>query len=256
MGKGNLMAKKPARTWHMVVSLGIPLTIVGVSAMAISYVTLIDVARVNGLPLPELFPILIDVGTVTCMIAAAQFRLRGIGGRWLAYVTFILLSVVSIIANASHAWRAADMMITTPWAAALLAATPPTALLAITHLVMTLIPDEKERTRLQAQRDREAAPQSGKAPKADAVAATPINQSGAESGTLRLVKSPAMSVDQGAVREQIRAHYQATSERPTGAKVGEWLGGKSAKTGQRFLTKLEESGEFDELPAPSAVNGA
>lgn len=146
--------KHPSRTWSLVLTLGIPLAIVGASAMAISYATLIDVARVNGPPLPELFPVLVDVGTVATMVAAAQFRHRGVNGRWLAYATFIALSAVSIVANSTHAWRAADMTVTTPWAAALLAATPPAALLAITHLVMLLVPDQKERAKLHTARER------------------------------------------------------------------------------------------------------
>lgn len=251
------MSKKPARTWHMVVSLGIPLTIVGIAAMAISYATLIDVARVNGLPIPELFPILIDVGTVACMIAAAQFRLRGIDGRWLAYITFILLSVVSIIANASHAWRAADMTVTTPWAAGLLAATPPAALLAITHLVMMLIPDEKERAKLQTQREREAQPvreAKHSPPPAPQPTGTPATQEQEAITQLRLVNPNPVSVDQVEVRERVLEQYQATGEKPTGAMVGKWLGDKSAKTGQRFLTRLEQAGDFDAVQASQVVN--
>lgn len=255
------MKNKPTRNWQLVLTLGVPLTIVGVSAMAISYATLIDVARVNGLPLPELFPILIDVGTVATMIAAAQFRLRGIDGRWLAYVTFIALSAVSIVANASHAWRAADMSVTTPWAAAVLAATPPAALLAITHLVMMLIPDEKERAKLQAARDKQAEAEqrqrmivqpaaapattpASTAPIATASIATASTQATPSQAPLRLVETtkPA-AVDQSEVRERILVHIAEHGEKPTGAQVGEWLG-KSYKTGQRFLQKLEDAGDL------------
>ncbi len=259
------MKNKPTRNWHLVLTLGIPLTIVGASAMAISYATLIDVARVNGLPLPELFPVLIDVGTVATMIAAAQFRLRGIDGRWLAYVAFIALSAVSIVANASHAWRAADMTVTTPWAAAVLAATPPAALLAITHLVMMLIPDKKERAKLQAVREKQAeaearhrqstqqpasVPASPVAPAA-VVAAVP-----ASATPLRLVEQykPA-AADQAEVRNKVLAHIAEHGEKPTGAIVGDWLG-KSYKTGQRFLQKLEESGELNAAGAPTSISGA
>ncbi|GAA1573088.1 hypothetical protein [Leucobacter aridicollis] len=259
------MKNKPTRNWHLVLTLGIPLTIVGASAMAISYATLIDVARVNGLPLPELFPVLIDVGTVATMIAAAQFRLRGIDGRWLAYVAFIALSAVSIVANASHAWRAADMTVTTPWAAAILAATPPAALLAITHLVMMLIPDEKERAKLQAVREKQAEAearhrQSIQQP-ASVPAAAPVTPAAAVAAVsapaapLRLVEQdkPA-AADQAEVREKVLAHIAEHGERPTGAIVGDWLG-KSYKTGQRFLQKLEESGELNAAPVSAGVSG-
>lgn len=262
------MAKKPNRTWGFLLSLGIPLAIVGVSAMAISYVTLIDVARVNGLPLPELFPILIDVGTVAAMIAAAQFRMRGLPGKWLAYMTFIALSIVSIVANGSHAWTAADMTRTTPWAAAILAATPPAALLAITHLVMLLIPDEKERARLQAARERaEALANSSEAPVVvvprAAIPSTPASvktknqmipvpaatEVVANAGATPVAPGPAP--DKAEVWGQVLAYIEVEGKRPTGAIVGEWLG-KSAKTGQRFLGQMEEAGAFglDTAPVP------
>lgn len=256
--------KKPSRNWHLVLTLGIPLTIVGASAMAISYATLIDVARVNGLPLPELFPVLIDVGTVATMIAAAQFRLRGIDGRWLAYVAFIALSAVSIVANASHAWRAADMTVTTPWAAAILAATPPAALLAITHLVMMLIPDEKERAKLQAAREKQSeaeARQRQSSQQAAPVATTPVAPAAAVAAapapatSLRLVdQDKPAAADQAEVREKVLAHIAEHGEKPTGAIVGDWLG-KSYKTGQRFLQKLEESGELNAATVPASVSG-
>lgn len=245
--------KQPSRTWSLVLSLGIPLAIVGISAMAISYATLIDVARVNGLPLPELFPVLVDVGTVATMIAAAQFRLRGVNGRWLAYATFIALSAVSIVANSTHAWRAADMTVTTPWAAALLAATPPAALLAITHLVMMLVPDEKERAKIQREREKErvlvepARERRAELPHAQ-VTPSLTTPTVVQREPLRLVNEddskPAIRVADSEVTDRVLAHMEANGERPTGAVVGEWLGGKSAKTGQRFLSKLEAAGQL------------
>ncbi|SDQ32571.1 hypothetical protein [Leucobacter chromiiresistens] len=263
------MVKKPSRSWAMVTSLGIPLAIVGASAMAISYATLIDVARVNGLPLPELFPVLVDVGTVATMIAAAQFRLRGVSGRWLAYTTFVLLSGVSIVANATHAWRAADLSLTSPWAAAILASTPPAALLAITHLVMMLIPDEKERAKLQAIRDRgepspqrrvqekpvaaetRSASQAAHAPASPAVPARDSEESAAPDrsagASLRLVTDEDAPVAEKEVRARVLEYVSAESKRPTGKLVGEWLGDKTPKTGQRFLKKMEEAGHFGTL---------
>lgn len=257
------MAKKPTRTWTLVLSLGIPLTIVGTSAMAISYATLIDVARVNGLPLPELFPILVDVGTVTTMIAAAQFRLRGVGGRWLAYTTFTLLSGVSIMANSMHAWSAADLTVTNPWVAGLLAATPPAVLLAITHLVMKLIPDEKERARLQSMKERaELATNREAAPRPKVEVSTepaPLRSKPAagESVALRLVNAPqSIPASQAEVANRVQQHIDETGQKPTGAVVGEWLGGKSAKTGQRFLAKLEETEQLAQVsPQPVSAVG-
>lgn len=270
-----MTAKKPPRTWTLVVSLGIPLAIVGISAMAISYATLIDVARVNGLPLPELFPVLVDVGTVATMIAAAQFRMRGVPGRWLAYSTFVLLSGVSIVANATHAWRAADLTLTSPWAAAVLASTPPAALLAITHLVMMLVPDEKERLKLQAQREKaeaasaklsapapvrqapvklvqETLPSPVQAPVVPLRAAV-LAESRVETHEVTSPQAqhsatdePAIDVDEDVVREMVLTHIREATKRPTGKLVGEWLGNKTPKTGQRFLKKMEDEGAFGE----------
>lgn len=132
---------KPLKTRTFIITLALPLTVVGIAAMAVSYATLIDVARLNGLPLPELFPIIIDTGTIACMVAAAQFKLRKIKGRGLAYITFLLLSAVSVAANGTHAQIAADFNHTTPLGAALIAAVPPLTLLSVTHLVMNLLPE-------------------------------------------------------------------------------------------------------------------
>ncbi|MGO1700960.1 MAG: hypothetical protein ACTIKL_07880 [Canibacter sp.] len=249
----NPRTKRPSRTWSLVLTLGVPLTIVGVSAMAISYATLIDVARVNGLPLPELFPILIDVGTVACMIAAAQMRLRGINGRWVAYLIFIALSIVSIVANATHAWRAADLVLTTTWAAAILASVPPATLLAITHLVMMLVPDEKERARLQALREKleTTKPATATLASTPQLAQQELQPKNTATGSeqtkepLRLVAAPTSdSVNRRDVADKVLDHFSRVGEKPTGSLVGEWLGGKSAKTGQRFLKTLEDQGAF------------
>ncbi|WP_336653513.1 MULTISPECIES: DUF2637 domain-containing protein [unclassified Leucobacter] len=261
------MAKRPARTWATILSQAIPLSIVAVVAMAISYATLIDVARVNGLPLPELFPILIDVGSISCMISAGQFRRLGIGGRWLAYTTFALLSCVSIVANASHAGRAADMTLTTPWIAAVLAAVPPIVLIALTHLVMKSIPDEKERAKLNAVREAHARreqqqavaprpePKLQQRPNAEAPAPAPqpVEEQPKTAG-LRLVDEaprdlPEISDDE--VERKVLEYFVAEGKRPTGQVVADWLGGKSAKTGQRFLARMESDGHF-EAPAPES----
>jgi len=255
-------SRQPSRTWSLVLSLGIPLSIVGVSAMAISYATLIDVARVNGLPLPELFPVLVDVGTVASMIAAAQFRLRGVDGRWLAYATFVALSAVSIVANSTHAWRAADMTVTTPWAAALLAATPPAALLAITHLVMMLVPDEKERAKLQREHrpqqsaTRERAPLPTPQPMSIEPTVAVASPAGSAGGTLSAVRTgtaPRSNETRVFARARVLEHYAEHGEKPTGAMVGDWLGGKTPKTGQRLLADMAAEGVFDEEPVVPSV---
>lgn len=250
--------KSPKRTWLGIMSLVAPLTVVGIAAMAISYVTLIDVARVNGMPLPELFPILIDVGTVACMVAAAQFRTLGLNGRALAHTTFAALSAISVFANATHAVGAADLSATTVGVAVVLAATPPAALLAITHLVMRLVPDAKERERISAvasatrvtatsvthaatydatPNDTTSATRRDAAPVARHIATAKATPTSAD-----VTSQPATSTWQvdARIREAVTRGVA-----PSGREVGEWLGGKSARTGQRYLASFVKRHESD-----------
>lgn len=247
--------KKPARTWTQLVALGAPLLIVGVAAMMISFATLIDVAKINGLPFPTMFPILIDVGMVQAMIVASQFKMRGIKGTWLAYLTFAVLSIVSIGANSTHALTTADMTVTAPIWAALVAATPPATLLATTHLVMMLIPDAKERQRLQNIREKQqpvelARPVQPSIEKTSTVAPKQGEDRVAQAEpvvkpSLALVPDEA-GLSEEEVLQKVKTHLREEGVRPTGKQVGEWLG-KSVKTGQRFMQKLEQSGELEEM---------
>lgn len=271
-----MSAKNVKRTWGSVMSLVLPLVVVGASAMAISYATLIDVARVNGMPLPELFPILIDVGTVACMVAAAQFRTLGINGRWLAYTTFFALSAISVFANATHALGAADLTSTTLGVAIMLAATPPAALVAITHLVMKLVPDIKERERIaaaSATRDGARHDAAGRASRRNAGARdnattarpnapTSTTQSVAVATTatdaddadmhasandsvarhrkpLSPTRAPQTSTGSWSVDARIREALEQ-GVTPSGREVADWLGGKSTRTGQRYLAAYLE----------------
>ncbi|RXZ51889.1 hypothetical protein [Agromyces binzhouensis] len=271
-----MSAKNVKRTWGSVMSLVLPLVVVGASAMAISYATLIDVARVNGMPLPELFPILIDVGTVACMVAAAQFRTLGINGRWLAYATFFALSAISVFANATHALGAADLSSTTLGVAIMLAATPPAALVAITHLVMKLVPDIKERERIaaaSATRDGARHDAAWRASRRDtrvrdnpttsrpdatptttqsvavSSAATAVDDAVAGASASDAVmrhtqaatraRSPQMSKGSWRVDARIREALEQGMT-PSGREVADWLGGKSTRTGQRYLAAYLE----------------
>jgi hypothetical protein len=271
-----MSAKNVKRTWGSVMSLVLPLVVVGASAMAISYATLIDVARVNGMPLPELFPILIDVGTVACMVAAAQFRTLGINGRWLAYATFFALSAISVFANATHALGAADLTSTTLGVAIMLAATPPAALVAITHLVMKLVPDIKERERIaaaSATRDGARHDAAGRASRRDvgaldnattarpnaptsttqsvAVATTATDADDADTHVSandsvarhRKPRTPAPAPQTSTGSWSVDARIREALEQgvtPSGREVADWLGGKSTRTGQRYLAAYLE----------------
>lgn len=262
--------KQPSRTWSTVLSLGIPLTIVGIASMMITFATLIDVARVNGIPFPVVFPIVVDVGMIATMITAAQFRLRGISGQWIAYVWFFTLSAVSVVANGTHALSTADMTQTTPWAASLIGAVPSATLLVITHLVMKTIPDENERAKLHALKERAHLAAARSAQPIQETVATVASPAPQLQETKREIAPaeveiesiPALSkprttpVDQELVRARVLDHFTVSGERPTGVIVGEWLGGKSAKTGQRFLAKLEDEGAFDSPKPALAIVGS
>ncbi|MDR5700965.1 hypothetical protein [Agromyces aerolatus] len=241
------------RPWTLAVSLGLPLSVVGASAMAISYATLIDVARVNGMPLPELFPILIDVGTVARMISAAEFRRRGIGGSWLAYLTFSALSSLSVFANATHAIGAANLAATTMGVAVLIAATPPAALLAITHLVMRLVPvAAPERIAAEQQPARLAtATQGAIAPRTTSAPVESPNTPGTMAPhDVRAIPEPTDNQRREAspsgheLDERLRAAIRSGSL-PTGREVGAWMGGKSARTGQRYIAAFVKTNEKD-----------
>ena len=255
--------KRPARTWAAFVALGLPLLVVGVAAMMISFATLIDVARINGLPFPTMFPILIDVGMVQAMIVASQFKLRGIKGSWLAYLTFAVLSVVSIGANSTHALTTADMSVTSPLWAALVAATPPATLLATTHLVMMLIPDAKERQRLQTLREKQKPVVSSEARTPKLEPESPVKTTAPKPADalveeqqpkLSLVTATQEGAEDHMVAQMVHDYIRERGVRPTGKVVGEWLG-KTPKTGQRFLKKLEEAGEFGQLEGVNSVVG-
>lgn len=257
------------RGWSENLALLIPLAIVGVSGMAISYATLIDVARTNGLPLPELFPVLVDVGTIACLLADAQFRRSGISGRWIAGLTFVALSALSVFANATHAAQHADPAHTQVWVACILAATPPAALLSITHLVMKLMPHQFEpppsgvslpgraAEPVTAGRFVGAAPAaadtyhlSTSPLPAPTVSAMPPVVNTAEEPVPTAWQFEAETTDVAAdtemldgemidsveVEQWLRAELTA-GRRPSGAEVGRRLG-KSAKSGQRFVQLL------------------
>lgn len=236
-------------------SLLIPLTVVGGSGMAISYATLIDVANTNGLPLPELFPILIDVGTVACLVAADQFARLQIKGRWLATTTFAGLSALSVFANATHAATHADLAHTQVWIACVLAATPPAAMIAITHLWMQC--RAKRRTQpKQSQIVADAA--SGPGPVL-VLSEVTVNSSRREAPNLAVVatgltiedlpngssttgiatqaeriSAPTIVVESDLTVQSWITEEIAAGRKPTGAEVGRRLG-KSARAGQRVI---------------------
>src|SRR6218665_219477 len=139
------------RSWSQVVWQVGPLSVVGVLAMCISYTTMIDVAARNGIPLPELFPLVVDLGIVSCIITTAQYRHLSIRGRWMPTALFVALSVISVFANASHAVSqpqvrsdAVSIII-----AIVLAGTPSVTFQMATHIMLRLIPDRHERDQMR-----------------------------------------------------------------------------------------------------------
>jgi hypothetical protein len=210
------------------------------------------------------------------MVAAAQFRTLGINGRWLAYATFFALSAISVFANATHALGAADLTSTTLGVAIMLAATPPAALVAITHLVMKLVPDIKERERIaaaSATRDAARHDAAVRAPRSDtrvsdnattarpnaptsttqsvAVATTATDADDADMHASandsvarhRKPPTPAPAPQTSTGSWSVDARIREALEQgvtPSGREVADWLGGKSTRTGQRYLAAYLE----------------
>lgn len=252
-------SKKPQRNWGLLFGLGIPLLVAGGGAMVITFATLIDVAHLAGLPFPVFFPFVVDGGMIGCMVAATEFKRRGISGSKLAWFGFIVLSMVSVLANAMHARLTADLEVMAIWAVTVIGAIPSAVLLLMTRLIENMVPDEKERARLHTIRDRaeqqartQAAPAKRTAPTIKPTQVTPaptVSEAAEDAPTpLRLVKSD-VADSRDAVRARVLEHIEATGKKPTGAEVGEWLGGKSPKTGQRFLTQISELTAEEKLAA-------
>lgn len=266
------MAKKPMRTWGLVFIVGSPLAGIAVAAMLISFATLVDVAASAGLPFPGAFPVVVDLGMIGSMIVASQLRIRGLGGRWLANLMFAGLAFVSVVANASHSAVSADLDRMPLWAAACLGAVSPATLLGLTHLVMYLVPDEKERAKLHQMRERAEAMSRRQAPtggvpavtaETTEVVAVPSSTTNAGMSDqpsapapvpLRLVNTDNFDGGDEKVLHLVLDYVSREGKRPTGKIVGDWLGGKTPKTGQRFLKKMEDDGAF-EIPvaAPDSV---
>lgn len=271
------MAKKPSRTWGFVGGMSPGLLIVVVGSMAISFPTLTDVATLAGLPFPVAYPFIVDGGMLVGAVGAANKRLRGLP-TLRTYLGFAVLAVVSVVANAVHSAVEADPIVPI-WAAAVLGAVPPATLLWATHEVMDLVPDEKERAKLQALRERpDSAPVrrseaekkpvperkvpersefgqgevavSAVSPTARAerplVAAVPAAAARTEvpapMGLLADATPQVLPVSDEEVRDRVVGYMRKEGRRPTGKLVGDWLGGKTSKTGQRFMKRMEDDG--------------
>lgn len=65
---------------------------------------------------------------------------------------------------------------------------------------------------------------------------------------------PSIAAGKDIARRRVLEHWEAEGVKPTGALVGEWLGGKSAKTGQRLLAEMETVGYFADLMTDQASN--
>lgn len=260
------MAKKPSRSWVMVLVLGPLLAVVVVGAMLASFTALYDVARVNGVGIPALLPIVVDVGMIASNAATVYFRKLGLKGRWVAYVIFVGFVAVSVYANITHAWLAADLTQTTIVTAIVIAALFPVAQLGVTHMMLMLLPDEKERARLQRERasvegERERAgvehrPEMKPVPKPASKAAVPSSfapspaLAAAETPTTVLAPAegrglhavPAPENPDEKVRGMVLEYFAREGKLPTGSMVSEWRGGGDRRTGSRFLQRMKEEG--------------
>lgn len=248
------MAKKPARTWGMVFALGPLLAVVVIAAMWASFTALIDVARVNGVVVPALLPIVVDVGMIASNVASVYFRTLGLKGRALATVIFVGFASVSMYANITHAWLSADFSKTSIVTAVIIAAIFPAGQLGVTHMVMMLIPDQKERARLQ--RERQTASEAAPIAASETRRSTPATTSSTTlSNTVSGNVSPGLAPALHAVpqiedadhtddetRRRVLEYVEAEGKRPTGTMVSQWRGGGDRRTGTRFMKQMEKDG--------------
>lgn len=247
------MAKKTQRTRRPFEYLNIEsaavmrflaLTLLGLAAVSftMSYSGLVAVAPWAGLPavLYWTVPVMIDSGIVIFGLAVFVMRARSqLGALLYAWGLFALFTSLSIAANVMHALDATSgdefhRRVT----GAVIAGTAPFLVATASHmLTLTVIePAEKLVETTKAVKARVSAPAPNPTPPGAAVTARPSSPAAVTVAT-QAPPARVAGVSVSQVDERIRAALRAGSV-PTGRDVGDWLGGKSPRTGQRHLATL------------------
>jgi hypothetical protein len=136
--------------------------IIGAGAFILSFDTLTHLARMAGInpDLAPIWPIVVDGIIVAATVAI--YALNGKPKMVIAYPWFLLMvgASVSTVGNSVHAILTADGSVPV-WVSASIAAVPPLALLAITHLTSILLkelPATKHKTKRAATVKPDTAP--------------------------------------------------------------------------------------------------
>ena len=131
-----MSVRQPAWGWA-VVTAATGTVLIGIGAFWLSFMALADLAARSGIAPGQawIWPLLVDGLIVVSTIAVVA--LDGRRGAWYPWALLICGALVSVAANALHAIVAADASVPAMLAATV-AAVPPLALLASTHLTVVL----------------------------------------------------------------------------------------------------------------------
>ncbi|WP_251151290.1 DUF2637 domain-containing protein [Cellulosimicrobium sp. Marseille-Q4280] len=178
--------------------------VLAAGAFALSFAALTDLAEMAGVPstLAWIWPLVVDGMVVVATMAIVA--LAGHGTRALIYPWTLLGggAAVSVWANAAHAILAADGAVPAA-VSALVAAVPPVALLAVTHLSVVLIQrsaepakkpgkrraaDAEPRTTRAARAEAASEPVAEPAPAAPALRSVPVHRTQDEPAPVRATR--------------------------------------------------------------------
>ena len=222
----------PSTVHRPAVALALAVTLVlALCAFVLSFVALSDLAARSGVPaqLSWLWPLVVD-GTIVAS-TGALVAMAGHDARARRYPWALLVagSAISVAGNAVHAVLVSDTALP-PIVAALVASVPPLALLALTHLLVSLVQRQAPKGARKPRRTVPAAPAETAAP---AVAASPAES--APRRALAAVPTPATGTPSVAERDVQRA--EAIRLREEGLSYGQIaarLDGPSLSTVKRW----------------------
>lgn len=209
----------------------VALLLIGLVAVSftMSFNALVAIAPWTGLP-PMLFwtvPLTIDSGIVIFTMAALVMRARAqFWATAYAWALLLLFTCLSIAANVMHAVDATSgeefrRVIT----GAVLAGAAPFVVATASHMLSLVVVEPTDAPVLPAR------------PRASAVAKSVVSEIASAPSRVTPISVPMVA---SVVDDQIREAL-AEGTVPTGRDIGQWLGGKSPRTGQRHLARLTES---------------
>lgn len=179
----------PSTVHRPAVALALGVTLLlALAAFVLSFVALSDLAARSGVPaqLSWLWPLVVDgtiIASTGALVAMAGHDARA---RHYPWALLVAGSAISVAGNAVHAVLVSDTALP-PVVAALVASVPPLALLALTHLSVSLVQRQAPKGPCKPRRTVPAAPAETVAPAAEA---SPVAES-APRRALAAVPTPA-----------------------------------------------------------------